>query len=53
MRDWFSIYLIEKSDLSLELQAVDIIVDGTDVFEVIRWETDALDWFYSVTARQS
>ena len=47
------VYLIEQSDLTGELQAVDQIVDGTDVFEVVRWEADPLGWFYSVTARQS
>ncbi|MEE8551468.1 MAG: hypothetical protein V3T08_09485 [Gemmatimonadota bacterium] len=47
------VYLIEQSDLAGELQAVDQIVDGDDVFEVVRWEEDPLGWFYSVTARQS
>ena len=47
------VYLIEQSDLSGDLQAVDRIVDGTDVFEVVRWEEDALGWFYSVTARRT
>ena len=47
------VYLIEQSDLSAELQAVDRIVDGTDVFEVVRWEADPLGWFYSVVARQT
>ena len=47
------VYLIEQSDLTGGLQAVDRIIDGTDVFEVVRWEADPLGWFYSVTARQS
>ena len=47
------IYLIEQSDLSADLQTVDRIADGEDVFEVVRWEADTLDFFYSVVARQS
>lgn len=47
------VYLIEQGDLTGEIQAVDQIVDGNDVFEVVRWTADPLDWFYSVTARQS
>ena len=47
------VYMIEQSDLSADLQTVDRIVDGTDVFEVVRFEADALGWFYSVTARRT
>ena len=47
------VYLIEQADLTGELQAVDRLVDGTDVFEVVRWEEDPLGSFYILTARQS
>ena len=48
------IYLIEQSDLSAEeFQTVDHIADGEDVFEVVRWESDPLNHFYSIVARQS
>ena len=45
------VYLIEQADISGELQAVDRIVDGSDVLSVVDWGSDPLGMFYMIAAR--
>lgn len=47
------VYLVEQADLTAELQAIDRIVDGTDLLEVIRWTEDVLGWCYLIQARHT